>query len=250
MAKIRAQLATYLLDGEPLNYELIRSPKRVKTIAIAFDESRGFWLSVPHDTTEAQVADFLKSREHWLRKLRRIPIKGESRKDWDEGVELRFRGRTVLAKIDPSFALGSRDRVTVQLSMDGGHLRIGVPEVMDRNTSSDVIESEIERWYKDEARHYLPARLAHWSELTGLHPERVRISHAKKRWGSCSLTKTVNLAWRLVTLPDELSDYVMVHELAHLQEMNHQKSFWDLVESIMPDAKARRRALRQRAATD
>lgn len=248
MAKIRAQPATYMLDGEPLNYELMRSPKRVKTITFSFDEGRGFRLAVPHDTTDGQIADFLKSREHWLRKLRAIPVRSEGHRDWDAGVMLPLRGREITAKVDRCIELGARDRITVQLSMDGNRLRIGVPEEMEDGARGKVIESEIERWYKDEARHYLPARLAHWSELTGLRPARVRISHAKKRWGSCSLGQTVNLAWRLIQLPDELSDYVIVHELAHLQEMNHQKSFWDLVESIMPDAKERRKVLRKRVA--
>ena len=250
MAKIRAQPAIYMLDGEPLSYELMRSPKRVKTITFTFDESRGFRLAVPHDTTDGQIADFLKSREYWLRKLRAIPVTPVDPRDWDAGVMLPFRGSEVTAKVDPCIELGSRERISVQLSMDGGRLRIGVRDGMDSNERNAVIESEIERWYKDEARHYLPTRLAHWSELTGLHPARVRVSHAKRRWGSCSLNQTVNLAWRLIMLPDDLSDYVMVHELAHLQEMNHQKSFWDLVESIMPDAKERRKALRNREAGD
>ena len=239
-----------MLDGELLNYELMRSPKRVKTITFTFDENRGFRLAVPHDTTDGQIADFLKSREHWLRKLRAVPVTPIDPKDWDAGVMLPFRGREITAKVDPCMEMGSRDRISVQLSMDGNRLRIGVPEGMEDGEKGDLIGAEIVLWYNDEARNYLPARLAHWSELTGLRPARVRISHARKRWGSCSLNQTVNLAWRLVMLPDELSDYVIVHELAHLQEMNHQQSFWDLVESIMPDAKERRKALRKRGASD
>ena len=73
----------------------------------------------------------------------------------------------------------------------------------------------------------------------------VRISGAKTRWGSCSRKGTINFTYRLMFVPEELADYVVVHELAHLKEMNHSGRFWSVVEQVMPDYRARRKKLRE-----
>ena len=249
MPKAHVQLTTYTLDGIPLKYRLIRSGRRVKTVTLQFnaddpDPDRRLWLSVPHGMSDRQISDFLQSREDWLRKCRKALDNAPSRKDWDKGELIPFRGTNILAIVDPHAELGKLDGLLVQRSMVSNELRFGVPDGVNGYERDRQIQDEIERWYKNEARQYLPGRVAHWSDLTGLVPERVRIGSAKTRWGSCSFRKSINLSWRLIKLPDPLSDYVIVHELAHLQEMNHQKGFWDLVESILPDAKERRKRLR------
>jgi len=73
----------------------------------------------------------------------------------------------------------------------------------------------------------------------------VRITDAKERWGSCSPAGTLNFAWRLVTAPEGIIEYVIVHELAHLVEMNHSPRFWEAVGRVLPDYAARRAWLRK-----
>ncbi|MEK7582914.1 MAG: M48 family metallopeptidase [Patescibacteria group bacterium] len=72
----------------------------------------------------------------------------------------------------------------------------------------------------------------------------IKIKKMKSRWGSCSKKKNLNFNARLAELPDYLIDYVVVHELCHLKEFNHSRSFWSLVAQTIPDHKNRRRELR------
>jgi predicted metal-dependent hydrolase len=74
--------------------------------------------------------------------------------------------------------------------------------------------------------------------------QRLSLSSAQTRWGSASGAGWIRLNWRLIHLPLPVIDYVVVHELAHLREMNHSPRFWALVEAVLPDCAARRAALR------
>lgn len=73
------------------------------------------------------------------------------------------------------------------------------------------------------------------------------IKNQKTRWGSCSTRKNLNFSYKLVYLPETLVDYVVVHELCHLKEMNHSTRFWSLVSEAIPDWKTRRKALKRHA---
>ena len=76
----------------------------------------------------------------------------------------------------------------------------------------------------------------------GLFPEGISVTGAMTRWGSCSAKGRINFSWRLLRAPEEAVDYVVVHELAHLRQMDHSRQFWEIVARILPDWK-RRRAL-------
>ena len=98
---------------------------------------------------------------------------------------------------------------------------------------------------KDEARKKIADRCEWISNITGYKPVSVKISNAKKRWGSCSHMGDLNLSWHLILAPMEIIDYVIVHELVHLEVKNHSKYFWNKVRTIMPDYDDRRHWLKQ-----
>lgn len=97
----------------------------------------------------------------------------------------------------------------------------------------------------EAAARQLIARLAELALLYGFDYEKVTIRNQKTRWGSCSADNNISLNIRLAVLPQELRDYVLLHELVHTRVHNHQPGFWQALEKIMPDARARRRRLRQ-----
>lgn len=90
----------------------------------------------------------------------------------------------------------------------------------------------------------LEHRVSYYASLMGVTYGRITIRNQRTRWGSCSAKGNLNFNWKLSLLPDELLDYVIVHELAHRLEMNHSERFWVQVERILPDYKERRRRLK------
>lgn len=105
-------------------------------------------------------------------------------------------------------------------------------------------EAVFEAWYRSRAHELLADRVRFYAPLMGVAVPRLRITGAQRRWGSCSTTGTVSFAWRLIMAPMDVIDYVVVHELAHLREMNHSRRFWAVVAAVMPDYDAHRRWLR------
>ena len=92
------------------------------------------------------------------------------------------------------------------------------------------------------------ARIARYAPLLGREAPPLRLSSARTRWGSCSAKSGISLNWRLIHLAPALIDYVVVHELSHLLEMNHSPRFWAVVERLCPDWREQRRALKECAA--
>lgn len=88
-------------------------------------------------------------------------------------------------------------------------------------------------------------RVEYYSRLMGFSPNKVSVSSAKRRFASCSSCGHLNFSFRLCLYPDKAIDYVVVHELAHLKEMNHSKRFWAIVEKFMPDYKERQKLLKE-----
>ena len=95
----------------------------------------------------------------------------------------------------------------------------------------------------ESARKILTERTKHYSAIMGLYPQNVKISSARKRFGSCSGKNSINFSWRLMQYPPAAIDYVVVHELAHIRHKNHGREFYALIGSVLPDYKERRKLL-------
>ncbi len=92
-------------------------------------------------------------------------------------------------------------------------------------------------WLKGKAKEYIPKRVEYFAGKFGFLYNKVIIRAQKSRWGSCSSNGTLSFNYKLMYFNSKIIDYVVVHELCHLKEMNHSNNFWKLVEAIMPDYK-------------
>lgn len=95
------------------------------------------------------------------------------------------------------------------------------------------------------AKERIPRRVAYFAERMGVTYGRITIREQKTRWGSCSSKGNLNFNWKLVLMPDEVLDYVVVHELAHRRELNHSDRFWAIVAEVLPDYRERRGKLKE-----
>jgi predicted metal-dependent hydrolase len=157
--------------------------------------------------------------------------------EWRHGAEVPFLGRTV------------------QLCV----LERGVGRVLGQDISPDCllpvtvppgagvaqVRDAAQAWLKKQAKALFEERLQHFAPLLGVRWQKLSLSSASTRWGSARTDGHIRLNWRLIHLPISQIDYVVVHELAHLREMNHSPRFWETVGEVMPDYAQRRKALRQ-----
>jgi hypothetical protein len=105
--------------------------------------------------------------------------------------------------------------------------------------------SRLKSWYQQQADNYLPGRLDFWASQMPKQPQGLKIRFYTARWGSCNRHQEIQLNWALMACPDEVIDYVLVHELAHLVHFNHSRDFWQLVATYYPEYKHQDRWLRQ-----
>lgn len=119
-------------------------------------------------------------------------------------------------------------------------------KMKEERTSSEhppLPEKERSR-YMEIARDIFTRKTAYYARIMGVTYGRISIREQKTRWGSCSSQGNLNFNWRLIFAPENVLDYVVVHELAHRKEMNHSKAFYAIVESVLPDYRVSRKWLR------
>lgn len=101
------------------------------------------------------------------------------------------------------------------------------------------------QWLQREGAVIFQQKIACWADRMDVTYGRVTIRDQKTRWGSCSSRGNLNFNWRLLLMPEDVMDYVVVHELAHRREMNHSAAFWKIVETYLPDYRIRRQWLKE-----
>jgi predicted metal-dependent hydrolase len=136
--------------------------------------------------------------------------------------------------------------VRVELGGDGeaGLVRFGT-EVVRASDATGDLRPTIERYLRKLAVRELPVRVFELAVLHNLPVQRVTVRNQRSRWGSCSRRGTISLNWRLVQAPGFVRDYIVLHELAHLKEMNHSRRFWSEVGRLCPDFPEAERWLKQ-----
>ena len=118
-------------------------------------------------------------------------------------------------------------------------------KMQERQANRELLKEEEIEELADKALEVIPKKVAHFAPLVGVDYGRITIRNQKTRWGSCSSKGNLNFNCQLMLLPDEIIDYVVVHELCHRNEMNHSPAFWAEVERILPDYKERRKWLKE-----
>ncbi len=117
--------------------------------------------------------------------------------------------------------------------------------LIPQKTDKEKISSAIISFYKKKAKDILNKRLLYMQSILKIKSKGFKISNSKGRWGSCSSNGIITLNWRAVMVNPACIDYIIVHELCHLVEMNHSKRFWTLVETFLPNYNEQRQTLKE-----
>ena len=128
--------------------------------------------------------------------------------------------------------------------LDGERLTVWVARDLAEEERQEWARAALTAWYKAQVWDFLVDRVAQWLPVMGRSDmPRVLVREQRSRWGSCSADGTLRFSWRLAMVEPSLIESVVVHELAHLDVMNHSPAFWDVVLRAMPDARERRKLL-------
>jgi len=213
-----------------MTYKLIRSNR--KTMAIHITKDAQVEVRAPFKAKKKEIEQFLISKKDWVEKhLTRITETHENRLSFElnYGDYLRLMGRKI-----PIIAKEGN-----KVGFDGNcfYLPPGFP--------SDEIKRAVIGLYKQMAKQVLTDRTFAYAKEMGSLPSAVKVNNAKTRWGSCSNKGSINYSWRLIMAEEDIIDYVIVHELAHLRELNHSSRFWVTVETMLPDYRKRQKKLKE-----
>jgi predicted metal-dependent hydrolase len=121
-------------------------------------------------------------------------------------------------------------------------------DILKIKTSRNNLEHLIfmvEGYLKTLAEQTIRDKVKEFAEVLEVFPEKCIVKTQKKRWGTCSSRRELRFNWKCIMLKDDLIDYIVVHELCHLKQMNHSSDFWNEVENRIPDYKSRRNALKK-----
>ena len=188
-------------------------------------DEHGLTVSAPWRSSERRIAGVIRDAEAWvLRKLdvwSAFPARNQS---WTEGDGVKYLGR------DLSLHLKADTIATLVTLQDENRLHVALPDP----TRKDSIKIAVVKWYRRHAQTNFSARVGELAPRLNVAAPRLFLSSARTRWGSCNAKREVRLNWRLIQATQPTIDYVVVHELAHLIEMNHSRRFWKLVASVCP----------------
>lgn len=222
-----------------IDYAIKRSPRR-STVSIAIDPAEGVLVTAPAPAPVARLDRIVHAKASWIsQRLKRQSDRppAPDAKEFVSGESFLYLGRQYRLKLD-------MDAAPRPLSLVGGWLRLAIPRHMPADHRGAFVRAALVDWYKLQARKRLPERLRAWSKKLGVRVPDLLITEPEKRWGSATSTGTVRLNWRIVQAPLALIDYVVAHELTHLQHPNHTREFWAALGRVMTDYETRKQRLR------
>lgn len=213
------------LSGKEISYTLKRSGYR-RSIGLRIDD-RGLTVNAPLRASEKWLHSVLLEKAGWVvDKLDSWQARKAPTIIWANGERIPFRGEEFTLLLTPK-----KRGVIAQLHGEVLHVPVGV------DAEEEAIEKAVSHWYRSEALQVFRESAEHFAPMMQVSPREIKLSTARTQWGSCTALGVVRLNWQLVKMPLHLIDYVVVHELAHLVEMNHSPAFWRVVESACPEYK-------------
>lgn len=197
----------------------------------------GVEVVVPVTATDDEIAGVLDRRRAWLvEQTRQIAARVSAApkvSHFVSGAKIPYRGRLMRLKIEPN------DGTLVEVTYRNG-FHVGYPRTAPEASRDALIESALRLWLRKRLREDVAAFVRQHGEPNGLKPRSIHIKDQKHMWGSCGTDRSVNLNWHLIFAPTTVLEYAVVHELCHLRHRNHDREFWGLVGSILPDWEVRK----------
>jgi predicted metal-dependent hydrolase len=221
-----------LLPGRRVLLRLVRH-RRARRYVLRLSPDGAARVTIPRGGTAAEARQFALRNAAWIeRQLLRQAARPTWPKAWMAGSEILFRGEPV--------------SIEVGVNGESNLVRLGGQELRVADASGDLrpaLETRLRRLAEQE----FPPRVFELAARQGIPVRRVSVRNQRSRWGSCSRRGTISLNWRLIQTPESVRDYIILHELAHVREMNHSSRFWEEVARLCPGFEEAERWLKAHA---
>lgn len=195
--------------------KIVRSKR--KTVALLVNADATLTVKAPFLIPSGYIERLINKKRNWItKKVREIKASPQPKiYEFVNGEGFLFLGKPYRLKIG--------NYTSIQL---GEHLFFP-------KSKKDQIQEELTDWYKSQALKKIISRANWYSKKMGVNYSALKISNAKKRWGSCGRENALSINWRLIMSPLKILDYVIVHELTHIEQKNHSKRFWNRVKVVI-----------------
>lgn len=217
----------------------VRRSANIKYLRIRMAAGRGIWISVPFGVSRKQTEKFLLENRDWILQNR----KNMEVYEQDTGIGLKI-GAEIKTKLHTLKILKTEQPKPVY-QIQGDMITLSIPETVEFSRIEKIVQQFLVEIYLLECRQYLPQRVKQYAEKFGFKYARLTFRNNVSNWGSCSFDNNISLNVKLMKLPDEIIDYVILHELCHTVEKNHSAAFWKLVGKVCPAYATLRARLRK-----
>lgn len=223
-------------------YRIERGRRRV-SVAIVVDPQDGVVVRVPPNLELPRIRSVVHRKAGWIvRKLREHEdlLPAPAPREFESGETFLYLGRQHRLTVVQAEG-AQRERV----SLERGRIVVTIPAALDDEARRAAVRRALQQWYRRLAAGYLPGRLAKCASRLGVARPKLLVREPKKRWGSCDAKGQVRINWRIVQAAPRLVDYVLTHELVHLEYPKHDAEFWSRLGEVVHDVDARRDRLRR-----
>jgi predicted metal-dependent hydrolase len=217
-----------------LQFELRLSPRR-RTLAVTVDRGGELVAHAPVSVDLDEVREFVRSRLLWVHRklnLKRELVRQQPAPAWLTGQGIYYMGK--------SYRLRLVEDAKAPLDLRTGWWELRRPD-------QEEAVAHFRRWFITNGAAWTADRVSGFARRLNVEPLETRVRDLGSRWGSCTAAGRVLINWKLLQLPVDLIDYVILHETAHLKNRTHDAAFWSTLDRNMPDATRRRERLRSEA---
>jgi len=228
--------STQNLLSLPYPVELIRK-KNLRGLRFRVSTRAKLEISANKSSSEQEILSLIAPHQKWIKsqldEAQKRLLK-HPQKVWKTGELFSWNGRQIELVFSPS----STKKAHIRFMENSFEYFFPLDWYeLEQKEFHEKLRTHFLYFFKLKASELLGARIDLWSKTMGLFPKSVSYRNQKTRWGSCSSAGAVNLNWKLAVFGQEIQDYVVIHELAHLKHQDHSKNFWNLVEEHCPDRK-------------
>ncbi len=206
-------------------YTHIVNPK-LKHTYLSFDNEGNLVIKSPK-VSQHYIEQLLLKKSAWINNAREKLLQKKGKPlDFSKSAEPYYQGQAYPLTLEKQ----TKKRTKLTFNQEAFVLHY-------HHYNETLFQKHIDHFYKEEAKQFVPPLVERWAQKMGLTPNKISFRKTKRQWGSCSGKNDLSFNTMMMKLPQDVIQYIIVHELAHIKHKHHQKSFWKLVEKYIPDYK-------------